>query len=79
MKTWPSYAEKQRRRLTIAAHVMAHGFVCPGYRRSPHTATRLQASHVIPRFNGGEHGPLRVECGDCNNARRFGGGRSESS
>lgn len=73
MKTWPTYAEKRRRKATVLAWVAVHGFVCP---RCGHRTTDLTADHVIPRFEGGELGPLRVLCRRCNSTRRGWGWKS---
>jgi 5-methylcytosine-specific restriction enzyme A len=64
-----SYAEKQRRKAVVAAHVAKYGWVCPGYGRMLHPSRDLCADHLIPRVGGGEYGPLGVLCRSCN-ARR---------
>jgi 5-methylcytosine-specific restriction protein A len=67
-----SWAERKRRAETVAAWVLVHGWVCPGYGVPPHPASDLTADHLIPRSLGGEHGPLGVACAGCN-ARRGNG------
>jgi 5-methylcytosine-specific restriction protein A len=65
-----TYAETERRRQAVAAHVAAFGWWCPGWRRPGHPSMDLTADHLDPPGAGGpEHGPLRVLCRACNGAR----------
>jgi hypothetical protein len=63
-------AEELRRKATVQAWIAANGPMCPGWDRALHMSKDLTADHVIPRFDGGEHGPLRVLCRTCNVRRR---------
>ena len=67
----PSAAETARRKATVDAWVARNGPMCPGWDRAPHLSRSLAADHVVPRFYGGEHGPLRVLCAACNVRRRY--------
>jgi len=66
----PSAAEVRRRKATVDAWIASNGPMCPGWARSPHLSRDLTADHVIPRFYGGEDGPLVVRCRSCNTRRR---------
>lgn len=56
---------------TIAAHVAAHGWTCPGWRRPAHPSRSLTADHRIPVAAGGASVPgnLGVLCRSCNSAK----------
>jgi hypothetical protein len=62
-RTW---AERKRRRDTVAAHIATHGNICPGHERTPHPSDDLTTDHLLPRSTHGDNGPLRVLCRSCN-------------
>jgi 5-methylcytosine-specific restriction protein A len=70
-----TWAERQRRRAAVEAHVAQHGLWCPGWGIGPHAVRRfsdLSADHIYPIAYGGlESGPLQVLCLGCNTRRRF--------
>ena len=68
-----SYAERQRRRRVVAAHIATFGNICPGYNREPHEAGDLTADHLLPRVAHGDDGPLAVLCRSCNARKGMGG------
>jgi 5-methylcytosine-specific restriction protein A len=68
-----SYAERQRRRRVVAAHIATFGNICPGYNREPHEAGDLTADHLLPRVAHGDDGPLAVLCRGCNARKGMGG------
>ena len=74
-RTW---AERKRRRDTVAAHIAQHGNICPGYQRGPHPSDDLTADHLLPRSTHGDKGPLGVLCRSCN-AHRGAGGRGRAN
>jgi hypothetical protein len=60
-------ASKRRNAAAVAAHVAAHGYRCPGWRRAEHDATDLTADHPVAVANGGDPDqPLAVLCRSCN-------------
>lgn len=73
----PQYNDPRYRRaraLAVKEHVEQAGYICPGYERARHPATRrlnpLTADHVDPLAAGGAvEGPLRVYCRACNSRR----------
>lgn len=69
-RTW---AEQQRRKAAVDAHIQQHGYVCPGWDRPPHPVhppNILTADHVSPVARGGAgDGPLHVLCRVCNGAK----------
>ncbi len=66
-RTW---AERQRRAGTVAAHHARHGDWCPGWQRPPHPAADLTADHRTAIAAGGDPtGPLQVLCRACNAAK----------
>lgn len=64
-----TWTERKRMRQFVADYVAVNGNVCPGYGRSTHESTDLQADHVQPIELGGHGGPLQVLCGPCNRRR----------
>jgi 5-methylcytosine-specific restriction enzyme A len=63
-------AERRRRQALIAAHVQAHGWVCPGYDCEPHASDDLTADHLEPQaLRGRPEGEIRVLCRSCNSKR----------
>lgn len=62
---------RRRRAAAIRAHVAAHGWVCPGYRRPPHPSRDLTVDHPVALAAGGsllEQG-LEVLCRSCNSVK----------
>jgi len=60
-----SYAEEQRRRAAVEAHVVIYGWWCPGWGtdHQPHASLDLTAHHVEAfGRTGSEGGPLAVLC-----------------
>ena len=70
MRRW-SPSELLRRKAVVLDHVARYSYVCPGWGVAPHRPHDLTADHVIPRYEGGECGPLRVLCRGCDNRRRY--------
>lgn len=63
-------SSKRRSRDAVAAHVAAHGWVCPGWQRPPHTATDLTWDHTTAVHAGGHpDGPGTVLCRPCNSSK----------
>lgn len=64
------HGERIRRVKVVAAHVQAHGWVCPGFQTNPHPSFDLTADHLVSVSRGGaESGSLRVLCRSCNSRR----------
>jgi hypothetical protein len=67
-----SYAEQQRRRHAVEAHVAEHGWWClglDGYDHQPHPSRDLTAHHLAaPGAGGSEHGVLVVICRSLNSS-----------
>ena len=64
---WRRHSARRR-----AEHVVSHGWVCPGYRRPLHPATRLTLDHPEPLALGGallQDGV--VLCAGCNTRKRW--------
>ena len=61
-------AYRRQRQAMLEAHVVVHGWNCPGYRREPHPVSpgQLTADHVVPLTEGGRGGPLAPLCLSCN-------------
>lgn len=59
-------AERARRAAVVAAWVVEHGWVCPGWERPPHPSRDLTAAHIRAVARGGGKGPLTVLCRSCN-------------
>lgn len=67
-----THAEAKRRKAAVLLHVLEHGWWCPGYGVPAHSSTDLTADHLVPRVDGGEHGPIRILCRGCNSRRQDG-------
>ena len=67
---------RTRNRQLIETWVLAHGYVCPGYRRPAHKAhprwNPLTIDHITARRRGGKDvlSNLRVLCRKCNSSKR---------
>jgi 5-methylcytosine-specific restriction endonuclease McrA len=57
--------------VAIKAHVAAHGWLCPGFERSPHPSRDLTGDHILPRSRGGKNIPnnIAVMCRSCNSRK----------
>lgn len=58
--------ERARRAEVVAAHVLTHGWVCPGYERPSHESHDLTAAHSTAVALGGGSSALSVLCRSCN-------------
>lgn len=67
------WAEQQRRKAAVDAHIQRIGYVCPGWRRDSHSVLPpniLTADHVrAVAGGGGARGGLQVLCRVCNGAK----------
>lgn len=58
--------ERRRRSEVVAAHVLTHGWWCPGYERPAHESHDLTAAHSTAVALGGKSSRLSVLCRSCN-------------